>query len=211
MNTTNLLSVRFIIKADKAKAGHAPIYARISVDGRRADVSLKRTIEVSKWHTKLGQAKGGAEDARSINIHLGRVRTELSNVYADLKIQKKPITAEAVKNIFCGITPTDYTLLGLMEYHNTHLRSMLEWGTMKNYLTTQVYVQRFLKEVMKSTDIFLPQLSYSFLADFEIFLKSQKPKGDLRPCGHNTVLKHIERLRKMINLALKNEWIVKDP
>jgi integrase/recombinase XerD len=28
---------------------------------------------------------------------------------------------------------------------------------------------------------------------------------------HNTILKHIERLRKLINLAMKNEWIDRDP
>jgi hypothetical protein len=57
----------------------------------------------------------------------------------------------------------------------------------------------------------LSELSYSFLIDFEIFLKSIKPKGNLKPCGHNTVLKHIERLRKMIKVAVKNEWITRDP
>lgn len=36
-------------------------------------------------------------------------------------------------------------------------------------------------------------------------------KHDSRPCGHNTILKHIERLRKMIGVALRNEWIDKDP
>ena len=128
MNTTNLLSVRFFIKNYRAKKGRAPIYVRISIDGKAADISVKRTIEISNWNAKFGQAKGGHEDARATNIQLGRIRTEISNVYADLKLQKKPITAEAVKNNFCGITPEDYTLLRLIDYHNTHLRSMLEWG-----------------------------------------------------------------------------------
>ena len=32
-----------------------------------------------------------------------------------------------------------------------------------------------------------------------------------KPCGQNTVMKHIERLRKMVNIAIRNEWIMKDP
>ena len=78
-------------------------------------------------------------------------------------------------------------------------------------MTTQKYVQRFLKEVKRTSDVLLSQLSYSFLVDFEIFLKGLTPKDHHKPCGHNTVLKHIERLRKMINLAIKNEWMIRDP
>ena len=211
MNTTNLLSVRFFIKHDKVKNGCAPIYVRISVEGKPADVSLKRNIEISNWNAKKGQAQGLRDETKPINSHLVRIRTEISNAYADLKFQKKQITAEAVKNLWCGIAQEDHTLLGLVDYHNTHLKDMLEWGTMKNYMTTQKYIQRFLKQVKKTSDVFLSQLSYSFLVDFEIFLKSLKPEGHHKPCGHNTVLKHIERLRKMINLAVKNEWMLRNP
>ena len=211
MNTTNLLSLRFFIKHDKVKNGCAPIYVRICVEGKPADVSLKRSIDISNWNAKKGQAQGLRDETKPINAHLERIRTEISNAYADLKFQKKPITAEAVKNLWCGITPEDHTLLGLIDYHNTHLKDMLEWGTMKNYMTTQKYIQRFLKQVKKTSDIFLSQLSYSFLVDFEIFLKGLKPVDHHKPCGHNTVLKHIERLRKMINLAVKNEWMLRNP
>jgi site-specific recombinase XerD len=44
-----------------------------------------------------------------------------------------------------------------------------------------------------------------------LFLKNLKPADHHKPCGHNTVLKHIERLRKIINLAIRNEWLERDP
>ncbi|WP_170179748.1 phage integrase SAM-like domain-containing protein [Flavivirga rizhaonensis] len=43
--------------------------------------------------------------------------------------------------------------------------------------------------------MFLSELSYKFIIDFGRFLKYQESMGN------NTVMKHIERLRKMINLA----------
>lgn len=30
-------------------------------------------------------------------------------------------------------------------------------------------------------------------------------------CGQNTIMKHIERLRKVVNLAIKNDWLDRDP
>jgi|GEM_PF-3292380 len=66
MNTTNLLSVRFFIKHDKVKNGCAPIYVRISVAGKPADVSLKRNIEISNWNAKKGQAQGLSDETKPI-------------------------------------------------------------------------------------------------------------------------------------------------
>src|SRR5260221_10040191 len=68
MNTTNILSVRFFIKQYKAKNFRAPIYARITIEGKSADVSLKRTVEISNWSAESGQAKGSRDDAGSINV-----------------------------------------------------------------------------------------------------------------------------------------------
>jgi integrase len=211
MNTTNLLSVRFFIKQHKMKDGRVPIYVRICVQGKPADVSLKRNIEIAHWNKKKGEARGSLDDAKSINANLERIRTEITNAYGELKFQKKEITAEAVKNMWCGIKQEEHTLLSLVEYHNTSMMQILEWGTMKNYFTTQRYLERFLKQIKKTSDEDLSRLSYSFLIDFEIYLKGLKPGGQRRPCGHNAVLKHIERLRKMVNLAVKNEWIQRNP
>jgi integrase/recombinase XerD len=207
----NILSVRFFVKKYKAKENIAPIYARISIDGRSVDISLKRNIDLANWNPSRGQARGNSEGVKILNTYLDKVRNEISNHYSDLKFPKKPTHAEALKNLYCGVGQKEKTLVELIKYHNGYLKDSLEWGTTKNYFTTQNYIQMFLNKRLRIKDIPLSHLSYSFLVDFEIFLKSVKPKGLLKPCGHNTILKHIERLRKMINLAMKNEWIDRDP
>jgi integrase len=42
-------------------------------------------------------------------------------------------------------------------------------------------------------------------------MREHKPLQPKKPCGQNTVMKHIERLRKVVNLAIKNEWLDRDP
>ena len=81
-----------------------------------------------------------------LNTYLDKVRNEISNHYPDLKFQKKPIHAEALKNLYCGVGQKEKTLLELIEYHNDYLKDSLEWGTMKNYFTTQKYVRVLLNE-----------------------------------------------------------------
>lgn len=69
----------------------------------------------------------------------------------------------------------------------------------------------FLKAKLKTSDVFLVQLTYQFIVDFERFLRLHIPEGYDKPMGHNTVMKHLQRLRKMVTLAYKMEWIDKDP
>jgi len=78
-------------------------------------------------------------------------------------------------------------------------------------MTTQRYVKEFLKSRLKTSDLLLAHLSYKFLADFEHYLRSYTPLDHHTSMGNNTVMKHIERLRKMINVAIKNEWLERDP
>ncbi|MEM0942278.1 MAG: Arm DNA-binding domain-containing protein [Bacteroidota bacterium] len=55
MKTTQTFSI--LIWANKAKATQAglPLFARITVDGRRAEVSLKRKVAPDRWDYKPGK------------------------------------------------------------------------------------------------------------------------------------------------------------
>jgi len=98
-----------------------------------------------------------------------------------------------------------------MTYHNQDMKETIAWGTLKNYFTTQKYLQKYLKEKLHTSDILLKEINYKFVTSFEYFLKSFKPLDHHKPLGNNGVMKHMERFRKMINVALKNEWMEKDP
>ena len=211
MQKTNTFGIVFYLRKYKISNGKAPIYARITIDGKRTDVAINRSIEVDNWNNSKGMCKGSREEVRSLNNYLEGIRSRIVECYQTLKLKKVCITGEAIKNLFTGVGEKEHTLCTLIEYHNTELSHTLEWGTLKNYMSTQKYVKQFLKEKMKTSDLFHSQLNYKFLTDFEYFLLKHQPKDHHKPCGNNTIMKHIERLRKMVNLALKNEWLEKDP
>ena len=83
--------------------------------------------------------------------------------------------------------------------------------TLKNYFTTKKYIDLFLKHKLKRDDIYLHELNFKFISDFEYFLRKWQPVDHHRPIGNNTVMKHIERLQKMIRLAVRMDWLEKDP
>ena len=49
----NYFSILFFIKRTKLlKNGEAPICLRITVNGKRAEVQIKRSVEVNKWNNQ---------------------------------------------------------------------------------------------------------------------------------------------------------------
>jgi len=85
MRTNNTFEVQFIIRSNKAKDGLYPIYARISVDGRRVEVF----INLDNWNDDKGSVKGKSEEIRNLNTYLEQIRSRLTECYLELTLKKK--------------------------------------------------------------------------------------------------------------------------
>ncbi|WP_317164080.1 site-specific integrase [Algibacter sp. L1A34] len=72
-------------------------------------------------------------------------------------------------------------------------------------------MQKFLNQKFKTNDIYLKQLNYRFICDFEHYLRNYKNAQKKFMLSNNGVMKHLERFKKMINLAVKLEWMLKNP
>jgi integrase len=211
MKTKSTFGIHFVLKKAKTIDGTAPVYARITVDSSRCEISVKKRVCVNNWNNGKGMAKGSNPEIARLNSYLEQIRSQLTNHYQDLVASKKLVNPEAIKDLFFGIDESSKTLKELIEYHNTHQDENLTWGTLKNYFTTSRYINVFLKKKLKRDDIYLYELNYKFLTDFEYFLRKNKPTDHHRPMGNNAVMKHIERLRKMTNMAIRMEWLDKNP
>jgi integrase len=210
--TNNTFGVAFYLKKQKTtQAGKSPIYARITVNGKRIEISVKRSIEENNWNATKGMAKGSREETVKLNKYLDQFKAGIIDSYQQLLLQKKFITAELLKEKVTGGDQAEFTLCKLMEYHNSDQGQLLEPGTMKNYYTTQKYIKEFIKERFKTSDKYLSELSYKFITDFEYFLRNRTPEKGQKALNNNGLMKHIERFCKMINLAVRLEWIDRNP
>lgn len=211
MKTKNTFGISFFVKKYKLKDAQAPLYVRITVDGKSLDLSLKRKVPLANWDMGKGAVKGSKEEIKALAAYLEQVRNRLYACQQELEKERKLLTAESLKKRYLGEDESGKTLQELMAFHSEEMKHELAWGTQKNYHTTCKYVRAFLTAQYKTSDVYLVELNYTFIREFEKFIKNQKPKDHQRPCGQNGAMKHIERLRKMINLAIKEEWINRDP
>lgn len=211
MKTTSTFGVQFIIRPKKNEPGKALIYVRINVNSKRLEICLKRIIDATTWHYPGEYVKGTSIEVKQLNKFIEETRYSLRECYQELRMQRKVITAEAVKSLFLGEEKSENTLCALIDYHNTNMKDVLAHGTLKNYFTTKKYVDLFLKKHFKTNDIYLSDLNYQFITEFEFFLRKTVPLDESNPLGNNGLMKHIERLNKIARLGVMMEWLPKHP
>lgn len=211
MRTQSTFSILFWINTSRVKDEEAMVYARVTVNRKRVNISLKRKVNISDWDSTSGKVKGNNQQAKLFNKYLQQVRNKIYEAYEELVMEKKLITAQAIKSRFLGEDGQHKSMIELFEYHNEIMEKQLHKDTMKHYRTTQKYLKMFISEKHKTNDVFLDALNYAFIVDFEHFLKAYQPNDHQRKISNNTAMKHLQRLRKMVTMAYHLEWITKDP
>jgi len=211
MKTSSTFSILFWADFSRVKNNQASLYARITVNGKRAVISLKRKVLISNWDVHKNRAKGASQKSRILNGYLDETYNHLFNSYRDLMAGNKLITAQAIKARYLGKGENNRSILDIIDYHNKDMNDKLKWGTQKNYYTTQGYISKFLLKSYKTSDMYLKELDYDFVIKFEKYLRNYIPEDHHQRMGNNTVMKHIERFRKLVNLSIKLGWINNDP
>ncbi|MEP5600836.1 MAG: site-specific integrase [Algibacter sp.] len=211
MKSKSTFTIIFFTRKSRSKPKQLSIYVRITVKGKRAEISLKRSIAINQWDTNKNRGKGNTEKIRVLNAYLNQVYTKLLQCHKELLEEDKIISSDALKIRYLGEDDNSKTLQELIGYHNSNMTGVLKAGTMKNYYTTEKYLHRFLDKKRKAKDVYLKQINYRFITDFEHYLRDYKDSKKKLSMGNNGVMKHLERFKKIINLGIKLEWMNKNP
>lgn len=206
----NTLSVLFIIKKAKLlKNGEAPICMRITVNKRVAKVMIKRSIPVDLWNQKKECSKGKDRVATELNHYINTVRAKVLQIHRELEIDNKPITADIIKDCFYGRDKAQRSLLEVYAEHNEKCSALIgkEYteSTVTKFDTSINRLKEYIRSCYHRDDIMLAELDGQFIRDFDFWLKTEKH------CQNNSALKHLKNLKKVVRIALANDWIKKDP
>ncbi len=203
-------AILFYLKKPKAYTkGAMPIYLRITVNGVPKEMTTKQECEPERWNTYAQRVKGTNEASRNLNCYLDTLERQIHDARMKLMDSHTTITAEALKNALTGQTERSKMLLEVFGEHNRQMAALVDKdyssATVKRYETTLEHVRSFLKLKYNITDIDVKSLSYSFATDFEFYLKST------RKCNHNSAIKYVGNMRKIVTYCLKSGFIPKDP
>lgn len=211
MRTSTTFSILFWIYTKRAKNNQAGVYARITVNGKKSNISLKHKVDVKHWNAKAQKIKGNGAKVKEQNFYLDEIKSEIIQCYRDLKAENRVISAELVKSRYLGEDKKNYDLQDIFDYHNETMAHKLTKCTIDKFYTTQKYVLVYVKRKYRKNNMFLQNLDFEFILGFESFLRSYKSRPVQGTISHNVAMKHIQRLKKMIKLAYEMEWIQRNP
>ena len=179
------ISVLFYAKKSKTKSNfRVPIYLRITVNGKRAEFSTGKDVEISKWSSAQNRLKGNSEEARAINKYLDILKSNVLVLENKLALSRESFDAIDIKNLLTGANTTERYLIPIFEEHNSKIEKLLgkEYApaTLKNFKTCLAHLKEFLWKFHKKSDIDIQKLEPSFLNDFDFFLRT-KPNINNNP------------------------------
>jgi site-specific recombinase XerD len=207
----NRFSLLFYFKKPKKHSGNAcPIYMRVSVGCERTEISTQRKWDPTRWNTSAGRATGTKEHAKTLNIYLDTLQARVYEAQRQLIADNEDVTVNAIRQKLDGATgEKSRMLIEIFENHNNQLAQLVgkdcAAGTLERYKTALSHTVEFLQWKFKLSDIDILDLTYEFATEFEFWLKS------VRGCSHNTSVKYISNVKKIINICLKNGWLQRDP
>jgi len=201
--------ILFLVRNDRIKNDKLPLYLRITLDGKRAQVSINRSVPLSLWNASAGKATGSTGEAHVLNRYLNKVQNDVYKCYQILLDKNTSFTSKQVLDLYLGKAEKSKMLLQIFQEHNDKVNNLIgkdfASGTAERYRTAKMHVENYIRKEFKTSDIPVQDVDHKFISGFEYYLKTE------RKCGHNSAIKYITNFKKIIRIAFANEWIKKDP
>lgn len=212
MMERNSFNVLFFLKKTKLlKNGEASVCMRITVNRVRVETNIRKSIIPSLWNQAKECSRGKDRKSNDLNKFIDEARIRLYNIHYELKEEGLPITAEILRDKFFCLEEKEEpkTLISVFQEHNDRCIQLVGKDfaliTVRRYESCKRYLAELIKLNYNQDDLPLKDINGEFIRAFDFYLKTEKN------CAQNTVIRYMKCLKKITNLSLANEWIVKDP
>jgi len=203
--------LRFYIKKSKLnKKGLTPILMRVTMDGKRSEINIGRSVDAEKWNTKTEKMMGRSVEANEVNDFIEIMRQKVKNVQKSFIEKNEPLyLSKFVKRFKGEEKDMSKMILEVFKEHNEQMDRLsdktISKSTAKRYWTCYNHVEQFINKEYKADDFRMKDINHQFISKFEYFLKTT------RECNHNSALKYVNNFKKIIRIALANQWMDRDP
>lgn len=200
--TTQIFKILFVISATrKNKKGLVPLVCRLTYEGNRKPFATGLFINPNNWYSKQQLAKPPNEENTFINNELSLIKNKINQAFLMLQIQGSNFTINDIYNQYRGKSISRN--IGLVTHFNEYLNKnkkligieikQITWNKF-SYIYNDL--KDFIRHKFKQNDVLLKDLDYSFIVEFEYFLKTEKGQKQV------TVNKALQRFKKVVKTAV---------
>ncbi len=205
------MKILFYIRKSKINSNNlCPLTCRITIDKSRKEFSSGLFINPNNWNSSKQKILPETVENTQYNTQLSLIKQEINQAFLFLQVQDKSFDVEDIYLQYKGLNvKADKTLMEVYTLHNEKMKNLvgIEYSdsTLKKFEESKNHVKSFIKFDKNKDNILLENLNMKFLNDFDYYLKVEKKLKQI------TINKHIERLRKIIKLALAEGFLERDP
>lgn len=173
-------SLLFYIRRNKLnKSGEAPVFMLITINGERADASVKRSIVPRLWNTTKGKAVENSKLGKDLNLYLDAISANLLRLQRDMELDGVVVSAHAILDRYlylCKNHPERHTIIEVFKEHNEKCRALLgidyAQGTIIRYETSLRLTVDFLRNTYQKEDLYWDCTTVSIYRRLRILLKN---------------------------------------
>ncbi|HEY6536369.1 MAG TPA: site-specific integrase [Candidatus Nitrosocosmicus sp.] len=209
---TDSFTLKFYLAQDKKlDSGECPIYLRICINRKKVELSTKFSIEnPNDWDEIIQRVKAKSP----INSGLNKIEGDITNIYEELKYNKKEISASIVKDLFLGRGESVPTLTAYVDkfYRERMLgNTEISSATINNYRATIAHINSFI-ESTGNKKINLKQINEDFLRKLDNYLlHTTNMYNHEQTLKRNTVNKYHIKFKHILGVAISEGFIDRHP
>lgn len=206
MQKLDLMNVKFIIRKNREAGGLVPIQMQVTLEGVRQFITTGQKIEPDYWDVRTGRAAGKSQKIKVINEYLDKMRVDAYKVFNEMKSLGNDFTPEDLRRNLTGKNEAKTKkLLEVCDIFNSNAEKLIgieigkiTWGRYKAFRNR---IADFLKLKYSLDDIYLSHLKYSFMVEYEFYIKTEVK------IQQNTMAKYLKYVNRVIEFATNNEWM----
>lgn len=210
MNNNKLTILFLLHKIKMNKKKKCPIRCRITYLKKRKEFSTGLFINPDHWQSKQQKAHPPDSDNNYINTQISLVSQKINEAFLFLQVTNTEFDVADIYLQYKGENVKAHkTLLEVFKLHNERMNKLIDVeytkSTYSKFIEAKKHTKNFIKYQYGKNDMLLESIKMNFLKDFDFYLKSEMKHKQI------TINKSIQRVRKIIKLALAEGYLQKDP
>ena len=206
--TMKIVTNFLLRKSRKTEDAKSSVCVRITYLGNRIELATGIYSSTDHWDIARQRIKDKVVGARVDNERLDRIKTEIQDIFNQLRSTNEDFDANTIKRKLLNIQESK-GILAVFDYYLDSILAKLNKGysmeTYKHYKSSRKRLADFINSSLKKTDISVQCIDYKFLDAFDVFIKKDFNNAQ------NTAWNYHKHLRRVLNLAISLDYIDKNP
>lgn len=211
MERKKTFNVLFWLRKSRTNESLSPLFCRVTIMGQRYEIPTNCHISPASCSAVAQKSLGKTAVDKETNRYIEDLKLQIEETCNKLRQKNYPLNIENFKLMFQSEDNEYSTIKTLFEYHMIMEGKKLSQSTCYQYGVTLKYLLSYVRIKHKVADYDISIIDAAFVNEFFAYLQGYLRQDNMKRCDINGALKHMERFKKVMEMAFNNEWINRNP